>query len=103
MTLNLAEIEFSYDFFSTPLPSGNTLIMNKVSESLLTDEGEEAIIESINIIVSLADGTDNVYCSSVIGMENPYFVINTGYPEYSGKVLTADNMKYCTMEIKENE
>lgn len=102
MTLNLSEIEFEYDFFSVPLPSGDTLIMNKVDEDFLTDS-EEVVVKGINIVVALEDGSGNVACSSVIGMSNDYFTINSGYSEYLGKTLNTDNMQYCTMEIAENE
>lgn len=101
MTIDLSEVEFSYDFFTLPLPNGNTLLMNKVSEDFVTEEGE-AKIEGINIIVALEDSSENIPCSSVIGISNEYFTINSGYSEYLGKALTADNMKYCTMEIADN-
>lgn len=101
MTIDLSEVEFTYDFFSLPLPDGNTLVMNKIDEDILIDE--EAVINEINIVVALEDGSGNVLCSSVIGMPNDYFTINSGYLEYVGKTLTSDNMKYCTMEIPENE
>lgn len=102
MTINLSEITFSYDFFSLPLPKGNTLIMNLVDECIASD-GEETSIKGINIVVALEDGTGNVGCSSVIGMSNDYFTLTSGYPEYMGKVLTSENMQYCTMEIVEDE
>lgn len=102
MTVNLSEIEFDYDFFSLPLPDGNTLIMNQVNEDFLTN-GDETVVKGINIVVALEDGSGNVLCSSVIGMPNDYYTINSGYTEYVGKTLTSDNMKYCTMEIPENE
>lgn len=102
MIIDLSEIEFAYDFFSLPLPDGNTLIMNQVDEDILTND-DEVVVKGINIVVALEDGLGNVLCSSVIGMPNDYFTINSGYPEYVGKALTSDNMKYCTMEIPENE
>ena len=43
MTINLSEITFSYDFFSLPLPKGNTLIMNLVDECVASDGGETSI------------------------------------------------------------
>lgn len=102
MTVDLSEIEFAYDFFSLPLPEGNTLIMNQVGEDILTN-GDEVVVKGINIVIAREDGSGNVLCSSVIGMLNDYFTINSGYLEYVGKTLTSDNMKYCTMEILENE
>ena len=76
--------------------------MNKVDEDFLTDS-EEVVVKGINIVVSLEDGSGNVACSSVIGMSNDYFTLNSGYSEYLGKTLNTDNMQYCTMEIAENE
>ena len=102
MTINLSEVEFVYDFFSLPLPGGNTLIMNKVDEDFLSGD-DESVVKGINIVVVPEDGSDNVYCSSVIGMSNDYFTLESGYSEYEGKVLTTDNMKYCTMEISDDE
>ena len=102
MTIDLSEIEFSYDFFSLPLPSGDTLIMNKVDESIAYN-GEDVKIDAINIVVAKEDGSGNVLCSSVIGMSNDYFTLTSGYPEYMGKVLTSENMQYCTMELVEDE
>lgn len=102
MTVNLSEIEFDYDFFSLPLPDGNTLIMNQVNEDFLTDE-DEVVVKGVNIVVALEDGSGNIPCSSVIGMANDYFTIQSGYAEYQGKVLTSDNMRYCTLEIPDNE
>lgn len=102
MTLYLSEIDFSYDFFSTPLPNGNTLIINKIDEDFLA-ENKETVINALNLIVALEDGSANVLCSSVIGTENDYFTVASSYTEYLGKVLTTENMKYCTLEINENE
>ena len=102
MTLNLSEVEFDYDFFSLPLPSGNTLIMNKIDEDF-AEGGTETAVKRVNIAVALEDGSAVVSCTSVIGMPCPYFTINSGYAEWQGKVLDADNMQYCTMEIPDNE
>lgn len=102
MTIDLSEIEFEYDFFSLPLPSGNTLILNQIDESILSN-GKETEIKGINIVVAIEDESENVMCSSVIGTTNDYFTLTTGYSEYLGKTLTSDNMQYCTMEIAEDE
>ena len=103
MTLNLSEVEFDYDFFSLPLPSGNTLIMNKVDEDFVSEGGKKTVVKRVNIVVALEDGSGAFQCTSVIGMPCEYFTIDSGYPEWRGKVLTADNMQYCTMEIPDNE
>lgn len=98
MTVNMSEIEFTYDFFSMPLPDGSTLILNNVDENIESN-GTETAIKAINIVVAKEDGSENVYCSPVIGMTNEYFTITSAYSEYLGKVLDSDNMQYCTMEI----
>lgn len=104
MTLDLSEVEFTYDFFTTTMPDGSTLILNKISEDFLTsDEKEDTVIKRINIIVSPVDGSDNIICSSVIGIGNDYLMLSSDYTSYLGKVLTEDNMKYCTLELYEDE
>lgn len=100
MTLDLSQIEFSYDFFSIPLPDGSTLIMNSVDEDFISAGGIETKVKAINLVVVPEDGSENILCSSVIGMENDYFKLTSGYPEYLSKILNTDNMQYCTLEIK---
>lgn len=102
MTLNLAEIEFDYDFFSTTMPDGSLLILNKVSESLPSKNGEVEI-KGINIIIQPLGAEEYLICSSVIGMSNDYLSLNSDYPDLLGHVLTEDNLEYCTMELFENE
>lgn len=103
MTLNLAEIDFDYDFFSTTMPDGSLLILNKVSESL-SSSGEEATeIKCINIIVQPVNTDGNLICSPVIGMGNDYLKLNSAYDYLQGQVLTEDNLEYCTMELFEDE
>ena len=102
MIIDLSEVTFTYDFFSTPLPDGNTLILNKIDEDFMS-ENKETIIKGINIIVALADGSSNILCSSVIGTANDYFILDTNYEEYKGKIMTSDNMAYCFLETISNE
>ena len=102
MIIDLSQVTFDYDFFSLPLPDGNTLIMNQIDEHFESHYGETKI-KAINIVVAPEDGSDNIPCSSVIGIANEFFTIKTGYPEYEGKTLNTDNMAYCTMEIAEDE
>lgn len=102
MVIDLSEVTFTYDFFSTPLPDGNTLILNKIDEDFMSED-KETVIKGINIIIALADGSTNMLCSSVIGTTNDYFTLNTNYEEYKGKVMTSDNMQYCFLETVANE
>lgn len=95
MTINLSEIKFEYDFFSLPMPNGDTLILNKVDENI-----KGTVIDSINIVVATESGSVNV--PTAIGMKNPYFTLNSNYTEYLGKVLTSDNLQYCYLEISED-
>jgi hypothetical protein len=102
MTINLSEVTFDYDFFTSTMPDGNLLILNRVSEDFFIDN-EEVKIKGINIVVSLSDIDTAVLCSSVIGIDNGYFILTTKYKEYLGKPLTEDNMQYCTIELPEAE
>jgi hypothetical protein len=97
MTIELDKVVFTNDFFSTPLPDGSIMVLNKVDESLLSD-GEFAEIKAINIEIWTYD-EDVIKCPCVIGLGNDLMEIKTNYTEYEGKVLTPDNMEYCTIEI----
>lgn len=94
MIIDLSKIEFTYDFFSSTMPDGSTLILNNISED---------IIKQINILIQPIDGSANILCSSVIGCGNDRIRIKSDYSEYLGKVLTEDNMKYCTIEMYEDK
>lgn len=99
MTIDLSKVEFDNDFFSTMLPDGSTFILNKIDENFTTN-GDEVIVKAINIEVQ--DSEENViHCPCVIGMGNSIMEIKTDYKEYEGKVLTPDNMVYCTIEVYE--
>ena len=94
MKIDLSKVEFTYDFFSSTMPDGSTLILNNVSED---------IVKQINILIQPVDGSANILCSSVIGYGNAKMRIKSDYSEYLGKVLTEDNMKYCTIEMYEDK
>ena len=99
MTIELSDKIFTNDFVSTMLPDGSMLVLNKVDEDFLIDRGE-GIIKAINI--EIQDTDENIIsCPCVIGLGNERMQINTKYTEYEGKVLTPDNMAYCTIEIYE--
>lgn len=99
MTINLSEIEFDNDFFTTTIPSGDELILNKIDESLKIDT-EDIVVDIKNITIELVK-TDNTFvsCPCVIGLGNEYLLIDTKYEELKGTVLTSDNMKYCTINV----
>ena len=94
MIIDLSKVEFTYDFFSSTMPDGSTLILNNVSED---------IVKQINILIQPIDGSANILCSSVIGCGNAKMRIKSDYSEYLGKILTEDNMKYCTIEMYEDK
>lgn len=99
MTIELSDKIFINDFFSTMLPDGSMLVLNKVNEDFLIDRGE-GIIKAINI--EIQDTNDNIIiCPCVIGLGNDLMQITTKYKEYEGEVLSPDNMAYCTIEIYE--
>ena len=99
MTIELSKVNFINDFFSTMLPDGSMLVLNKVDEDFLIDRGE-GIIKAINIEVQKTDDII-VACPCVIGIGNDLMQIKTEYKEYEGKVLTPDNMAFCTVEVYE--
>lgn len=102
MTIDLSEVEFSYDFFSSTMPDGGTLVLNKVSESMLV--GNDTVnVNAINIVIVDPETGENTLCSSVIGIGNDKILLSSEYTEYLGAVLTEDNMKYCTIEMYEEE
>ena len=100
MTVDLAKVDFVNDFFSTSLPDGSILIINKVDEDFLTDD-TECIVKALNIEVQQDEDTI-ISCPCVIGLGNDLLEIKTDYTEYEGEVLTPDNMVYCTVEVYES-
>lgn len=98
MTISLDKVEFINDFFSTTLPDGSLLVLNKVDEDFLTED-EECIVKGINIEIQKEE--EYISCPCVIGLGNDLMQINTDYTEYEGEVLTPDNMVYCTIEVYE--
>lgn len=99
MVIDLSNVEFENDFFSTILPDGSILVLNKVDESLALDN-LSAEIKAVNIEIQTDEDTV-ISCPCIIGMSNDYLSIDTAYTEYEGEVLTSDNMKYCTIQIYE--
>lgn len=99
MTIDLAKVEFDNDIFSTRLPDGGIITLNVVDESMQTPyDGLE--IKGVNI--NLYDFTGElIECPCVIGLGNELMEIRTDYKNLEGKVLTPDNMMYCTIEVYE--
>lgn len=98
MIIDLSKVTFTNDFFSTMLPDGSMLVLNKVDEDFLSGTAE-CIVKAINIEIQSED--EAISCPCVIGLGNDLMQINTDYKEYEGKVLTPDNMMYCTIEVYE--
>lgn len=102
MELLLDKITFLNDFFAVTMPDNNTLILNKVDESLKIDSVDVIIdFKCINIEIYTTEGT-YITCPCVIGLGNEFIKIETKYKEYEGEVLTSENMKYCTITIYES-
>lgn len=100
MTVDLAKVEFVNDFFSTALPDGSILVINKVDEDFITGDNE-CIIKALNIEVQQDEDTI-ISCPCVIGLSNDLLEIKTDYTQYEGEVLSPENMVYCTIEIYED-
>lgn len=100
MTLDLSEVDFSYDFFASTMPGGNQLVLNKIDEDFISS-GMETKVNGINIVVELLDTEESILCSSVIGTSNDYIAVKSSYKELQGKTLDTDNMKFCTIEMFE--
>lgn len=99
MIIELSDDIFINDFFSTMLPDGKLLIVNKVDEDFISGN-KEGIVKAVSI--EIQDVDDNIIdCPCVIGLGNDLMQINTKYKDYEGKVLSPDNMAYCTIEIYE--
>lgn len=100
MLIDLSQIEFSYDFYSLPLPSGDTLILNSVNENFSVDK-VAVEIKCINLVVALGDGPTSYSVPTIIGTKNQFFTLDTDYIEYKGKRLNIDNIKYCKLEVED--
>lgn len=102
MIIHLDKIQFINDFFSVMLSDGSYLVINKVDESMRVQETDSDVeIKNLTIFVVDAEG-NSTQCPCVIGLGNDLMLIATEYTEYEGKVLTPDNMAYCTIEVYGN-
>ena len=99
MLINLDKAVFTNDFFTSQLPDGSLLVLNKVDEDFLSD-GAECVVKAVNI--EIQDTEENIIsCPCVIGLGNELMQITTEHKEYEGEVLTPENMVYCTIEVYE--
>ena len=99
MTIDLSKVVFDNDFFTTKIPDGSLLVLNKVEEDFISEE-KECVVKAINIQIQI-DEDNVVVCPSIIGLGNDLMQITTNYKEHEGEVLTPENMAYCTLEIYE--
>lgn len=99
MNINLSEITFINDFFTIGIPDGGLLVLNRLNESLLTDDLQFLEVKRINVEVVYADRT--IKCSSIIGMGNDLLQIKSAYTEVIGEVLSEENMSKCEIEVYE--
>ena len=96
MIIELKDIQFTNDFFTTPLPDGSELIVNRINEDFFADD-EEIILDTYNIAV--VTDTETLLCSSVIGTGNDYFNLVSDHTEYLGLQMNSKNIQYCYLEI----
>lgn len=104
MIIDLSQIVFDNDMWEIDLANNNTLILNKIDESLVNStEDATTEIKQINIAVKDFSTSEQTIISSVIGLETSSSVIHCDYEEYQGKLLTDENRKYCTLEVFDEE
>lgn len=101
MDLYLKNVTFDSDIFSIDMPDGNVLVLNKIEESLRDTVNFIGDFEVNRINIEVMTETESIPCSSIIGLDTKYYKIVTSYKELEGKVLTAENMQYCTISIYE--
>ena len=98
MTIELDKVVFTNDVFSTMLPNGNYIVLNKVDEAFTAEGFEgESFVTAVNIEIIDVDGS-SIPCSVAIGLSNEYIQVKTDYKEYEGEVLSPYNMEFCTIE-----
>ena len=103
MLIDLGKVVFENDFFNVDLPNGSVLTLNKLDEAIATDDSTVKI-DRVNLQITSFDEDGNeeyMRCPCAIGLGNDILIIKTDYPEYEGKVLTSENMRFCTIEVYE--
>lgn len=103
MLIDLGEVVFENDFFNIDLPDGSVLTLNRIDEAIATDDSTVKI-DRVNLQITSFDEDGNeeyIRCPCSIGLGNDILIIKTDYTEYEGKVLTSENMRFCTIEVYE--
>ncbi len=99
MIIELDKVVFTNDIFSTMLPNGNYIVLNKIDEDFTAEGFEgESIVTAVNIELVDVEG-NSIPCPTAIGLGNELMQIKTDYKEYEGDVLSPYNMAFCTIEI----
>lgn len=104
MTVNLSEVEFTSDLWEIETENGNTLILNKVNEEFtmqIDDVNYDTKVNRINIAVLPEGEEQQIVCGSIIGIKDEYVTVISDYPELQGKLLTEDNMEYCSIVVED--
>lgn len=100
MTYNLSSVTFTNDFAFIELNSGDTIVLNIIDEQIMSGN-DEISINQINMAVITNDG-EQLNTNCIIGMPDSHYSLKTDYKEYLGQVLNKDNIKYCTLEVKDD-
>ena len=104
MTVNLSEVEFTSDLLEIETENGNTLILNKVNEEFtmqIDDVNYDTKVNRINIAVLPEGEEQQIVCGGIIGIKDKYVTVISDYPELQGKLLTEDNMEYCSIVVED--
>lgn len=106
MIIDLGLITFDNDMYQTDLPDGSILVINKLNESLHTEdevyEATDIEIKRVNIEIIDLNG-NTVLCPCIIGLDNDLMQIRTAYKQFEGLILNEDNLKYCEVEIYDKQ
>lgn len=104
MTVNLSEVEFTSDLWEIETENGNTLILNKINEEFtmqIDDVNYDTKVNRINIAVLPEGEEQQIVCEGIIGIKDKYVTVISDYPELQGKLLTEDNMEYCSIVVED--
>ena len=104
MTINLSEVEFTSDYWEIEAENGNTLILNKIDEEFVMDINDVTYVtkvKRINIFLLPEGEEKQTVCSGIIGVKDKYVTVISDYPELQGKLLTEDNMAYCSILVED--
>lgn len=100
MIIQLSNIAFKNDFFSTMLSDGGRLYLCRLNESIAT-ESDDFVVNQI-IIEKVNSEGELILVSSIINFSDGSGIsVKSDYDEYSSDLLTEDNMAYCYIEVEE--